>query len=436
MIKDFAFDVFLSHTAKDKPRVRRIAVQLRAAGLKVWFDEWTIAPGEDIYLAIERGLETSRRLVLFISPAALGSDWVGLERSTTLFRDPANTERRFLPVLLADCTLPDAIRRYRYIDLRTESEDAFAQLLAACKGESGESPAPTALAAAPSLEKPKRYRAALRKPPTHRKATPFTLLSLGSFLAGLALLWVFMAKAELLVRLGLEGKLYYLVLLPLGLAVAAFLFGVLRSYAQYRGEVLSGTLELGGPVVVFCLVVLVGLSVRNPESFLATVFVHGEGGMQDLPLRGQGFVVLDLGPDRRREPIGEKGQAFFPGIPASFRDQEVPVWVEAEGYVPVTPIGRQRLDGTNLYLAVKRLPVALRGRVEDSKLHPLAGVRLGFRDLTTTSRADGSFVLEIPGHLLDEDLYLDASAPGYQFWREPVVPDANDVVVQLKRTER
>jgi hypothetical protein len=47
--------------------------------------------GDDIYLAIERGLETARTLVLCLSPAALGSDWVGLERSTVLFRDPANS---------------------------------------------------------------------------------------------------------------------------------------------------------------------------------------------------------------------------------------------------------------------------------------------------------------------------------------------------------
>ena len=48
----------------------------------MWFDEWVIQPGDDIYLAIERGLEAARTLVLCLSPAALGSDWVGLERCT------------------------------------------------------------------------------------------------------------------------------------------------------------------------------------------------------------------------------------------------------------------------------------------------------------------------------------------------------------------
>ena len=125
-------DVFLSHNKADKPRVRTLAERLRAAGLRVWFDEWIIQPGDDIYLAIERGLEASRTLVLCLSPAALGSDWVTLERSTVLFRDPSNAGRRFIPLLLADCKLPDTLRRCKYVDYREETQAAFDQLLAGC----------------------------------------------------------------------------------------------------------------------------------------------------------------------------------------------------------------------------------------------------------------------------------------------------------------
>ena len=57
-------------------------------------------------------------LLLCISPAALASGWVALERSTVLFRDPTNAGRRFIPLLLADCDLPDTLRRYKYVDYR------------------------------------------------------------------------------------------------------------------------------------------------------------------------------------------------------------------------------------------------------------------------------------------------------------------------------
>ncbi len=140
----FTYDVFLSHNSKDKPRVRALAEELRKAGLRVWFDEWVIGPGDDIYLAIERGLEAARVQILCLSPAALGSEWVTLERSTVLFRDPTNAGRRFIPLLLTDCELPDALRRYKYVDYRRKTKAAFEELLTACRSETeSASPAPT-----------------------------------------------------------------------------------------------------------------------------------------------------------------------------------------------------------------------------------------------------------------------------------------------------
>ena len=129
----FTYDVFLSHNSRDKARVRKLAEKLRASGLSVWFDEWQIIPGDDIYLAIERGLEAARVQVLCLSPTALGSEWVQLERSTVLFRDPTNKGRRFVPLLLHNCKLPDVLRRYKYVDYRQPTPRAFEGLLAACR---------------------------------------------------------------------------------------------------------------------------------------------------------------------------------------------------------------------------------------------------------------------------------------------------------------
>jgi hypothetical protein len=45
MADRFSYDVFLSHNAKDKPRVRVwLAERLKQAGLRVWLDEWIIQP--------------------------------------------------------------------------------------------------------------------------------------------------------------------------------------------------------------------------------------------------------------------------------------------------------------------------------------------------------------------------------------------------------
>jgi hypothetical protein len=59
---DFTHDVFLSHSSKDTAVVHAVAERLRADGLRVWFDDWEIRPGDDIPAKIEDGLEHSRVL--------------------------------------------------------------------------------------------------------------------------------------------------------------------------------------------------------------------------------------------------------------------------------------------------------------------------------------------------------------------------------------
>ena len=84
---------------------------------------------------VERGLEASRTVVLAMSQTAMGSEWVALERSTTMFRDPANKDRRLIPVLIDDCLelVPDTVKRIKYVDLRRPTKKAYEQIVAACR---------------------------------------------------------------------------------------------------------------------------------------------------------------------------------------------------------------------------------------------------------------------------------------------------------------
>ena len=88
MSDQFQFDVFLSHSAKDKAVVRELAARLKQDGVRVWLDEEQIKPGDSIPAKIEAGLEHSRVLVLCMSANAFGSDWAQLEAGTFRFRDP------------------------------------------------------------------------------------------------------------------------------------------------------------------------------------------------------------------------------------------------------------------------------------------------------------------------------------------------------------
>lgn len=275
---------------------------------------------------------------------------------------------------------------------------------------------------------------AVIRPTGWSKIAPYALLSLGSFLAALALVGLLLWKADLLARLGLTGNFYYLILLPLGLSVAGFLFGALRSYARYQGRHFGGVLELGGPIVGFALVVIGGFLLPPPTANLPlTVFVHGEAGPHELVLRGKGSVMLDLGGDRRSEPIGEKGQAYFAEIPASFRGQMVNVSLDADGYELADPNPKRRLDGTSLYLPVRKKSAHFAGSVQDEEGNPVAGANVSIAGIQATTNAIGRFEILVPGSLVQDALTMQTVASGYTPDHGKVVPGGDDPVVILKR---
>ena len=137
MAEEFQFDVFLSHSAKDKSVVRPLAERLRKDGVRVWLDEEQIKPGDSIPAKIEAGLEHSRVLVLCMSVNAFGSDWAQLEAGTFRFRDPLNKDRRFIPLRLDDAPIKGSLAQFLYINWQpADREQEYAKLLAACRGES------------------------------------------------------------------------------------------------------------------------------------------------------------------------------------------------------------------------------------------------------------------------------------------------------------
>jgi tetratricopeptide (TPR) repeat protein len=126
---NFKFDVFLSHSSKDKPIVRQVAEFLKSKGISVWFDDWSVKIGEDINIKVEEGLTQSKRLLLFMSNNAFSSEWVTLERSTILFKDPNNRDRRFIPILIDSCTIPDTLQRFKHLNFVSLNDEFKEQLI-------------------------------------------------------------------------------------------------------------------------------------------------------------------------------------------------------------------------------------------------------------------------------------------------------------------
>ena len=82
--QDMKRDVFLSHTSSDKLRyVRPLARKLEERGITYWLDEAEIAWGERVSMAISRGLEASRYVLVVISEEFVGRTWPQTELSVS-----------------------------------------------------------------------------------------------------------------------------------------------------------------------------------------------------------------------------------------------------------------------------------------------------------------------------------------------------------------
>lgn len=68
--------IFVSHASEDKAGfVRPLAHALKEHGLKVWYDEFSLRPGDSLRRSIDRGLANCAAGVVVLSPAFFEKEW-------------------------------------------------------------------------------------------------------------------------------------------------------------------------------------------------------------------------------------------------------------------------------------------------------------------------------------------------------------------------
>jgi hypothetical protein len=74
------WDVFISHASGDKKAiVRPLANALADFGVKVWYDEFSLKPGDSLQTSIDKGLSKSDFGLIVVSPAFIGRPWTERE---------------------------------------------------------------------------------------------------------------------------------------------------------------------------------------------------------------------------------------------------------------------------------------------------------------------------------------------------------------------
>ncbi len=130
------WDVFLSHSSKDKLLVRPLAERLEAAGYRVWYDEWTLVPGAPWQEALEEGLARSAHCAVCVGPNGFGP-WHTEEMRQGVEQAIEGGGSRVIPILLPGVrtatrkALPKALTRLTWVDFSSiEDAHAFRRLRA------------------------------------------------------------------------------------------------------------------------------------------------------------------------------------------------------------------------------------------------------------------------------------------------------------------
>ncbi|EJT5915584.1 toll/interleukin-1 receptor domain-containing protein [Clostridium perfringens] len=110
--------IFISHTYKDKPIVEPIAnIISEVFGREnVFYDSWSIQPGEGIIDRMNDGLEKCKYFFFFVSKNSLESNMVKLEWQNAIYK-ATNSQAKLIPVKLDDCLMPSILMQTLYIDV-------------------------------------------------------------------------------------------------------------------------------------------------------------------------------------------------------------------------------------------------------------------------------------------------------------------------------
>jgi tetratricopeptide (TPR) repeat protein len=129
------FDVFVSYNHRDSTIVRALVEKLSETGLRVWFDQWQLRPGDSIVRALSDAVDSASSFLVCIGQSGPG-EWMEKELTQILTRREQRNQQ-IIPVLLPDGILemmPPILLNYQSLDLRRGLNDEdFDRLLSSLK---------------------------------------------------------------------------------------------------------------------------------------------------------------------------------------------------------------------------------------------------------------------------------------------------------------
>lgn len=128
--------IFLSHNWNDKPVVEQVALRLKSifGQNNVFYDSWSIQPGDGIIDKMNEGLSNCRFFFFFVSANSLASNMVKMEWQNAIFKAAQNAIK-FVPIRMDNSPMPLLLTQNLYIDLYSQGlEVAIRQIVDVIRG--------------------------------------------------------------------------------------------------------------------------------------------------------------------------------------------------------------------------------------------------------------------------------------------------------------
>jgi hypothetical protein len=118
------YDLFISYSSKDRAFVERLADALRRRGLKLWYDQWEMRPGDRLRDRINSGIASSRYFLVALTPSSVAASWVRTELDAAMIRELERQRVIVIPIVFGDLdrtALPPDLKGKHYVDFRDEA---------------------------------------------------------------------------------------------------------------------------------------------------------------------------------------------------------------------------------------------------------------------------------------------------------------------------
>jgi hypothetical protein len=411
---------FFSYSRKDEDFVVNLASKLKEAGTNVWLDKIEIAPGARWDEAIAKSLGEAEGLVVALSSASVKSQNVMDEVSYAI-----SEGKKIVPLLVETCSIPFRLARFQYIDFTTDYQQAFQQLLDTLNKNPSDAKQPSPVQT-PSEKLPaaRVVESAIKKKEGNREHTGKVTLT-----KPIGILFILAAVLIALLKNCPNNVLLFIIYALIGIGVALLL---VKSADRAKADVAiyNVGISLGGGVALPFILFFTNPISRFKTDACATItsaaiFVHGKKGRQDMILRQNGFVIMDVGEERKRASINENGQAFFQNLRIG---DSVRLNIDfSEPYKALHPDSVYIIQqNSKIYL-----PVALQGieRVWGRVLYrddPLEGVTVQIDSLSTSTKGDGNYNISVPEQMQRKEYQVWFIKKGYKSKSAPAFPQTGE----------